>query len=52
MIVGHTIQEDGQIHTKCNNQLYFIDVGMSIAYLNSLAYLEMKDNGEIWAKYD
>ncbi|ORX42307.1 Metallo-dependent phosphatase [Piromyces finnis] len=53
MVVGHTVQRDGQIHTRCNNQLYFIDVGMSMAYQNTLAYLEFKkDEKEIWAKYD
>jgi len=52
MVVGHTVQRDGMIHTRCDNHLYFIDVGMSRAYLNSLAYLEFKkDEKEIWARY-
>eukprot|EP00833_Pecoramyces_ruminatium_P000354 jgi/Orpsp1_1/1174386/evm.model.c7180000049905.1 len=52
MIVGHTIQRDGQIHTRCDNHVIFIDVGMSRAYSNTLAYLDIKkeDNG-IWARY-
>jgi len=53
MVVGHSIQRDGKIHTRCDNHLYFIDVGMSKAYFNTLAYLEFKkDEKEIWAKYN
>jgi len=53
MVVGHTVQQNGQINTRCNDHIYFVDVGMSRAYFNTMAYLEFKKDGnEIWAKYN
>jgi hypothetical protein len=48
MVVGHTIQEDGSILTRCPGptgqpRLFVIDVGMSRAYLGHLAALECQD---------
>mmetsp|Transcript_22212 Transcript_22212/g.61633 ORF Transcript_22212/g.61633 Transcript_22212/m.61633 type:complete len:490 (-) Transcript_22212:109-1578(-) len=37
MVVGHTVQEDGRVHTRCNDLLHLIDVGMARVYLGSLA---------------
>ena len=45
MVVGHTVQEDGKILSRCPDpsgqpRLFVIDVGMSRAYLGNLAALE------------
>jgi len=52
MVVGHTVQENGKINTRCNNQLVLIDVGLSQAYGGNFAYLEIfNDENEVWAVY-
>jgi len=53
MIVGHTIQEYGQIHTRCDNKFILIDLGMSHCYGDYFGYLEiLNDKNEVWAIYD
>jgi len=52
MVVGHTVQEDGKIKTKCNNKLILIDIGLSKFYGGRFGYLEiLRDKKEIWAIY-
>ena len=41
MVVGHTVQSDGKIHTRCNHQLYLIDVGICSFYGSKSAALEI-----------
>ncbi|ORX90668.1 Metallo-dependent phosphatase [Basidiobolus meristosporus CBS 931.73] len=45
MVVGHTTQRDGKVLTRCNGLYYVIDVGISRAYGNSMAALEI--NGDV-----
>jgi len=53
MVVGHNVQEYGEIRTKCDNKLISIDVGMSSYHGNYFGYLEFLNNkNEIWAVYD
>ncbi|ORX57791.1 Metallo-dependent phosphatase [Piromyces finnis] len=52
MVVGHTVQENGKINTRCDGKFLMIDVGMSSFYGGGFAYLEiMNDGNEIWAVY-
>jgi len=52
MVVGHTVQEDGKINTRCNGKFLMIDVGMSEFYGGRFAYLEiLNDKNEVWAVY-
>eukprot|EP01024_Parvocaulis_polyphysoides_P057666 TRINITY_DN614_c2_g1_i1.p2 TRINITY_DN614_c2_g1~~TRINITY_DN614_c2_g1_i1.p2 ORF type:complete len:187 (+),score=10.76 TRINITY_DN614_c2_g1_i1:322-882(+) len=37
IVVGHNIMKKGQIETKCNGLIHFIDVGMSKSYYGNLA---------------
>ncbi len=32
MVVGHTVQEDGKIHTRCDGRIVLIDTGISAHY--------------------
>ncbi|KAI0244574.1 hypothetical protein L0F63_006749, partial [Massospora cicadina] len=41
MVMGHTFQEDGQIHTRCQGKVILIDVGISSHYGGHLAALEL-----------
>lgn len=41
MVVGHTVQEDGRIHTRCQGKVILIDVGISSYYGGHLAALEL-----------
>ncbi|OUM59720.1 hypothetical protein PIROE2DRAFT_14657 [Piromyces sp. E2] len=41
MIIGHSIQQYGEMQTRCNDQLLLIDIGMSVCYGNFFGYLEM-----------
>ncbi|KAJ9075874.1 hypothetical protein DSO57_1031536 [Entomophthora muscae] len=41
MVVGHTVQEDGRIHTRCQGKVILIDVGISAVYGGHLAALEL-----------
>ncbi|KAK9762090.1 hypothetical protein K7432_012501 [Basidiobolus ranarum] len=45
MVVGHTTQRNGKVLTRCNGLYYVIDVGISRAYGNSIAALEI--NGDL-----
>jgi len=52
MVIGHTVQENFKINTRCNKQLVMIDVGLSQAYGGNFAYLEIfNDKQEVWAVY-
>lgn len=52
MVVGHTVQENRKINTRCGNKFLLIDVGMSEFYGGAFAYLEfLNDKNEIWAVY-
>jgi len=53
MIVGHIVQDYGEIHTKCNNKLIYIDIGLSSYLGNFFGYLEiLTDKNEVWAIYN
>jgi len=53
MIVGHNVQDYGEIRTRCDNKLISIDLGMSAYHGNYFGYLEFLNNkNEIWAVYD
>eukprot|EP00742_Colponemidia_sp_Colp-10_P002209 GILJ01002362.1.p1 GENE.GILJ01002362.1~~GILJ01002362.1.p1 ORF type:complete len:332 (-),score=36.27 GILJ01002362.1:133-1083(-) len=41
MVVGHTVQSNGRILSKCSNQLFGIDVGISKVYGGQVAALEL-----------
>jgi len=50
MIIGHTVQEYGEIMTRCDGKLILIDVGMSGCYGGFFGYMEFLNNKkEIWA---
>jgi len=52
MIVGHAIQEFGQIRTRCNEKLILIDVALSECLGDFFGYVEiLNDKREIWARY-
>jgi len=51
MIVGHNPQDYGEIRTRCNGKVIFIDLGMSSCYGNYFGYLEINNKNEIWARY-
>jgi len=52
MVVGHVIQEYGEMITRCNNKLILLDVGMCKCYGNYFGYLEiLNDKNEIWLRY-
>lgn len=42
MVVGHTTQEDGKIHSRCDDRLWLIDTGISAHYGRHLSALEIK----------
>jgi hypothetical protein len=44
MVVGHTVQESGQIGVRCEGQLYAIDTGNSAYYGNHTSALEIRDH--------
>ncbi|KAI9280665.1 Metallo-dependent phosphatase-like protein [Sporodiniella umbellata] len=50
MVVGHTVQHDGLIHTRCAGKVILIDVGISAVYGGNEAALEIKGS-EITAIY-
>jgi len=53
MVVGHTVQEYGEIHSRCDNKLILIDLGMSDCYGDYFGYLEiLYDKNEVWAVYN
>jgi len=52
MVVGHTVQENGRINTRCKGKLIMIDVGLSEFYGGNFAYLEfLNEKNQIWAVY-
>ncbi|ORX76400.1 Metallo-dependent phosphatase [Anaeromyces robustus] len=52
MVVGHTVQENGKINSRCGKKYLMIDVGMSEFYGGRFAYLEfLNDKKEVWAVY-
>lgn len=44
MVVGHTVQHDGAIHTRCGGKIILIDIGISKAYGGRKGALEIKGN--------
>ncbi|KAF7722758.1 hypothetical protein EC973_002712 [Apophysomyces ossiformis] len=42
MVLGHTVQRDGQIHTRCDDKVVLIDVGISYVYGGHRAALEIE----------
>ncbi|ORX69345.1 Metallo-dependent phosphatase [Anaeromyces robustus] len=53
MVIGHTVQDQGKINSKCNNRLILIDIGLSDYYGSYFGYLEfLKETKEIWAIYN
>ena len=51
MIVGHNPQDYGEIRTRCNGKIIFIDLGMSACYGNFFGYVEINNKDEVWARY-
>jgi len=52
MIIGHTVQNYGEIHSRCNGKLILIDIGLSYCYGSYFGYVEIKnDVNEVWAVY-
>jgi hypothetical protein len=51
MVVGHTWQDSGRILSRCNNQFFVIDVGISAAYGGFQGALEITPDGEVNAIY-
>jgi hypothetical protein len=46
MIVGHTIQPNGEITSRCDNKLWRVDVGISDVFqMAGIQVLEILDNG-------
>ena len=41
MIMGHTVQRDGRIHTRCNGKIVLIDIGISHVYGGNFGALEI-----------
>ncbi|ORX72572.1 Metallo-dependent phosphatase [Anaeromyces robustus] len=53
MVVGHTVQKDGLIKTKCDNKLVVVDIGITASYGSHFGYLEInRKNNEFWAIYN
>lgn len=44
MVVGHTVQHDGAIHTRCGGKIILIDIGISSAYGGRKGALEIQGN--------
>ncbi|OUM64873.1 hypothetical protein PIROE2DRAFT_31150, partial [Piromyces sp. E2] len=41
MVIGHTVQDFGEIHTRCDNKLILIDLGLSRCISDTFGYLEI-----------
>jgi hypothetical protein len=41
MVMGHTVQHDGKVHSRCDGKAILIDVGISKAYGRHRAALEI-----------
>ncbi|KAG1087935.1 hypothetical protein G6F42_020438 [Rhizopus arrhizus] len=50
MVVGHTVQHDGAIRTRCNGKIILIDIGISRAYNSGKGALEIRGK-EVSALY-
>ncbi|CEP18730.1 hypothetical protein [Parasitella parasitica] len=44
MVVGHTVQHDGAIRTRCNGKIILIDIGISRTYNGGKGALEIRGN--------
>ncbi|KAI8644061.1 Metallo-dependent phosphatase-like protein [Parasitella parasitica] len=44
MVVGHTVQHDGAIRTRCDGKVILIDIGISKAYSGGKGALEIRGN--------
>ncbi|ORX87562.1 Metallo-dependent phosphatase, partial [Anaeromyces robustus] len=44
MVIGHTVQNYGQIKTRCDNKLIIIDIGISSCIGGYYGYLEILNN--------
>jgi hypothetical protein len=51
VVVAHTVTKNGKIQTRFGGRVVMIDVGMSPAYLGSLAALEIGPDGAMSALY-
>jgi hypothetical protein len=51
VVVAHTVSKTGRIQTRFDGRVVMIDVGMSPAYLGSLAALEVAEDGAMTALY-
>jgi len=53
MVVGHNVQDYGEIKSRCNNKIIYIDLGLSSCLGNYFGYLEiLNDRNEVWAVYN
>ena len=43
MVVGHTTQRNGQIRSRCNNQIIVIDTGISAHYGGHMSFLKIEE---------
>jgi hypothetical protein len=50
LVVGHTIQRDFQVHSKCHGQIILGDTAISSAYGGAMSYIEY-DGSEVKARY-
>jgi hypothetical protein len=50
MVVGHTVQHDGAIHTRCGGKMILIDIGISKVYGGNKGSLEIRGN-DVYALY-
>ncbi|KAI9255719.1 Metallo-dependent phosphatase-like protein [Phascolomyces articulosus] len=50
MVMGHTVQRDGMIHTRCGGKAVLIDIGISHVYGGHFGSLEIVDD-ELTAIY-
>jgi len=53
MIVGHNVIDYGEIITRCDGKVIYIDIGLGSCFGNYFGYLEfLNDKNEIWAVYN
>ena len=50
MVVGHTIQRDFHVHTRCDGQIVLGDTAISSVYGGTMSYMEHA-NGEVKVMY-
>ncbi|CEI92812.1 hypothetical protein RMCBS344292_07062 [Rhizopus microsporus] len=51
MVVGHTVQHDGKIHTRCGGRVVLIDIGISTVYGGNKGALEIMGD-QVTALYE